>query len=294
MKLQTISQLSHTLTCRDQPCRLRSYAADTRQEVRSGVLYSRGERQNCHNARLVDICLQVTGDDVMPYREDLAKLGVTEMFSGKPLPSTINSMNAYYGAGPIVNALNRGAEIVVTGRATDSALALAPLMAEFGWGEEEYDKLAAGSLAGHLIECGAQCTGGNHTDWEQVRGFDNMGFPVAEVSSHGEILISKPAGTGGVLSVGSVGEQMLYEIGDPACYQLPDVTADFSQVSMLQTGEGVMVKGARGRAPGHNYKISATYMDGYKVREDTVTEVGYNFSALSGHGGGKLWRREGS
>ena len=175
-------------------------------------------------------------------------------------------MNAYYGAGPIVSALNRGAEIVVTGRATDSALALAPLMAEFGWRDDEYDKLAAGSLAGHLIECGAQCTGGNHTDWEEVRGFDNMGFPVAEVNNEGEILISKPPGTGGVLSVGSVGEQMLYEIGDPTSYQLPDVTADFSRVSMLQTAEGVLVKGARGRAPGANYKISATYMDGYKVR----------------------------
>ena len=177
-------------------------------------------------------------------------------------------MNAYYGAGPILTALNRGAEIVVTGRATDSALALAPLMAEFGWRDNEYDKLAAGSLAGHLIECGAQCTGGNHTDWEQVQGYHNMGFPVAEVSSDGEILISKPPGTGGVLSVGSVGEQMLYEIGDPTSYQLPDVTADFSRVTMLQTSEGVMVKGARGRAPGGNYKISATYMDGYKVRTE--------------------------
>ena len=203
-------------------------------------------------------------------------------------------MNAYYGAGPIVAALNRGAEIVVTGRATDSALALGPLMAEFGWRDDDYDKLAAGSLAGHLIECGAQVTGGNHTDWEQVRGFDNMGFPVAEVSSDGEILISKPAGTGGVLSVGSVGEQMLYEIADPASYQLPDVTADFSQVSMLQTGEGVMVKGARGRAPGHNYKISATYMDGYKVRENTVICTVQLIDSDSGHGCGQLCWREGS
>jgi len=222
---------------------------------------------------------EVTGDDVMPYREELSKLGVTEMFSGKALPSTINSMNAYYGAGPILSALNRGAEIVVTGRATDSALALAPLMAEFGWRDDEYDKLAAGSLAGHLIECGAQCTGGNHTDWEQVQGYDNMGFPVAEVTSDGEILISKPAGTGGVLSVGSVGEQMLYEIGDPTTYQLPDVTADFSRVTMLQTAEGVMVKGARGRAPGRNYKISATYMDGYKA------------TAVANFGGGKAAKK---
>merc|ERR1719219_1975264 len=137
----------------------------------------------------------------MGHREELAKLDVTEMFSGKPLPSTINSMNAYYGAGPILNALNRGADIVVTGRSTDSALALAPLMHEFGWKPSEYDKLAAGSLAGHLIECGAQCTGGNHTDWEDVAGFDNMGCPIAEVADSGEMLITKPPGTGGLLNV---------------------------------------------------------------------------------------------
>lgn len=208
---------------------------------------------------------EVSGDDLMPNKEQLEKMGIKEMFSGKPFPSTVNSMNAYYGAGPIVNALNRGADIVVTGRATDSALALAPLIHEFGWADTDFDKLAAGSLAGHLIECGAQCTGGNHTDWEMVKGFDNMGFPIAEVSSDGEMLITKPPGTGGLLSVGTVAEQMLYEIGDPQSYVLPDVTADFSQVTMLNTSEGIRVKGAKGRAPSQNYKISATYLDGYKA-----------------------------
>merc|ERR1719348_895726 len=154
----------------------------------------------------------------MAEREALKSGGIKEMFSGKPFPATVNSMNAYYGAGPILNALNRGADIVVTGRATDSALALAPLMHEFGWEANQFDRLAAGSLAGHLIECGAQCTGGNHSDWESVPDFDNLGFPIADVSSSGEIIITKPPGTGGVLTVGSVGEQMLYEIGDTKAY----------------------------------------------------------------------------
>eukprot|EP00092_Neocalanus_flemingeri_P016270 GFUD01017615.1.p1 GENE.GFUD01017615.1~~GFUD01017615.1.p1 ORF type:complete len:624 (+),score=164.39 GFUD01017615.1:135-2006(+) len=204
----------------------------------------------------------VSGDDLMGQRDALTD--VKEMFSGKPFPGNVNSMNAYYGAGPILNALDRGAEIVVTGRATDSALALAPLMHEFGWKPSEFDKLAAGSLAGHLIECGAQVTGGNHTDWEMVEGFDNMGFPIAEVSSSGEMLITKPPGTGGMVTVGTVAEQLLYEIGDGQSYHLPDVIADFSQVKMLETNDGVLVKGALGRAPTDTYKISATYLDGFK------------------------------
>jgi len=207
----------------------------------------------------------VSGDDLMGQRDALKEAGIKEMFSGKPFPGSVNSMNAYYGAGPIVNALNRGADIVVTGRATDSALALAPLMHEFGWNPSEFNKLAAGSLAGHLIECGAQVTGGNHSDWENVEGFDNMGFPIAEVSSSGEMLITKPPGTGGMVTVGTVAEQMLYEIGDGQSYHLPDVIADFSQVKMLETNEGVLVKGALGRAPTDTYKISATYLDGFKA-----------------------------
>jgi len=207
----------------------------------------------------------VSGDDLMGQREALAGQGVQEMFSGKPFPSAVNSMNAYYGAGPVLNALDRGAEIVITGRATDSALALAPLMHEFGWAPHQFDRLAAGSLAGHLIECGAQVTGGNHSDWESVPNFDNLGFPVAEVSEDGSMVISKPPGTGGKVTVGTVAEQMLYEIGDGQSYLLPDVTADFSMVRMREVEEGVLVQGALGRAPTDTYKISATHMAGYKA-----------------------------
>eukprot|EP00088_Acartia_fossae_P052439 TRINITY_DN5923_c0_g1_i1.p1 TRINITY_DN5923_c0_g1~~TRINITY_DN5923_c0_g1_i1.p1 ORF type:complete len:620 (-),score=121.10 TRINITY_DN5923_c0_g1_i1:453-2312(-) len=207
----------------------------------------------------------VTGDDLMPKREELMSAQVKEMFSGKAFPSSVNSMNAYYGAGPIVKALEMGAEIVVTGRSTDSALALAPAMHELGWSPEQFDQMAAGSLAGHLIECGCQCTGGNFTDWTKVPDFDKLGFPIAEVRQDGSMLITKAPGTGGILSVGSVGEQLLYEVGDPAAYVLPDVIADFSNVQMKETEGGVEVWGAKGRAPTPTYKISATYLDGFKA-----------------------------
>jgi len=201
----------------------------------------------------------------MPQRENLMSEGVKEMFSGKEFPGAVNSMNAYYGAGPIVKALEMGADIVVTGRCTDSALALAPLIHEFGWKADQFDQLAGGSLAGHLIECGCQCTGGNFTDWKLVPEFDNLGFPIAEVREDGSMLITKSPGTGGLLTVGTVGEQMLYEVGDPSAYTLPDVVADFSNVQMKQTDEGVEVWGAKGRQPTPTYKISATYLDGYKA-----------------------------
>ncbi len=149
-----------------------------------------------------------------------------------------------------------GADIVVTGRTADSALALAPCMHELGWGPGDLDLLAAGSLAGHLIECGGQATGGLFTDWQQVQGYENLGFPVAEVDEEGAIVLTKPAQSGGLLSRLAVAEQMLYEVGDPANYLLPDVNCDFSRVEM-EEGEGGVVKvtGARGKPPTDTYKV---------------------------------------
>ncbi|WP_027016773.1 acyclic terpene utilization AtuA family protein [Comamonas composti] len=207
----------------------------------------------------------VEGDDVMPLLPALRDAGVRDMQKGRPLPDRVISANAYLGALPVRQALDQGAQIVITGRCVDSAVTLGVLMHEFGWQAHDYDRLAQGSLAGHILECGCQATGGLHTDWESVPDWANIGYPIVECREDGSFLVGKPDATGGLVSTATVGEQVLYEIGDPAAYLLPDVRCDFTQVRLQQQGpDRVLVSGARGYAPGGAYKVSATFMQGYR------------------------------
>jgi hypothetical protein len=216
----------------------------------------------------------VEGDDVMPRIEALRANGLRDTVSGSPLPSRLLTANAYLGALPIKAALDGGADIVVTGRCADSALALGALMHEFGWSADDYDRLASGSLVGHILECGPQATGGIFSDWNEVPDWFNIGYPIAECRSDGRFVVSKPEGTGGMIVPGVIAEQTLYEIGDPAAYILPDVVADFSDIRLTQVDtDKVLVEGARGRPPTESYKVSATYQEGYRAVA-TVSIVG--------------------
>ncbi len=208
----------------------------------------------------------VLGDDLLPSIDAFRRADLREMTSEAPIPDVVLSANAYLGAFPIAAALDAGAEIVVTGRCVDAALTLGPCIQRFGWRPEDFDLLAAGALAGHIIECGAQATGGIHTDWEMTGDWSNIGYPIAEIARDGSFEITKPTGTGGLVSFATVAEQLVYEIGDPANYLLPDVTCDFTQVRIVELGQDrVGVTGARGREPGDSYKLSITYPDGFRV-----------------------------
>ena len=221
----------------------------------------------------------VHGDDLSDMADSLREANLREMASGAPLPDRLSSINAYLGALPIDEALADGADIVITGRVTDSALALGPLIHEFGWRAEDHDLLAAGSLAGHVLECGTQATGGIVTDWREVDGWDDMGFPIAICSGDGSFELTKPEGTGGRITRQGVAEQITYEVGDPAAYVLPDVICDFTQVKVEQAGpDRVRVSGARGRAPTGSYKVCATYADGYRATA-TMTVSGFQAGA---------------
>ena len=210
----------------------------------------------------------VEGDDLMASVPAMAADGTVEMFTGAafPDPAKVASANAYLGAFPIAAALNSGADIVITGRCVDSAVTLGACIHAFGWTADQLDLLAAGSLAGHIIECGTQATGGNFTDWREVAdGLATCGYPIAEIGAVGAITVTKPEGTGGKVSKGTVAEQILYEIGDPAAYVLPDVVCDFSDVTVRQTApDRVTVEGARGIGVPDSLKASVIFEDGWR------------------------------
>jgi len=233
----------------------------------------------------------VTGDDAMPLVDALREQGVGHMSTGEPLPTTLVSANAYLGAVPIASALDAGAQIVITGRCVDSAVTLGALMHEFGWSATDWDQLAGGSLAGHIIECGCQATGGLHTDWDRVPDWAHIGYPIVECAPDGSFTVSKPANTGGLVSRATVGEQLLYEIGDPSAYLLPDVVCDFRDVSIIETGpDQVRVCGAKGRPPSDKFKVTATYASGYRCNAELMI-VGFDAAAKAQRSGEAMIRR---
>ena len=214
----------------------------------------------------------VTGDDLLPRIDELISSGhpLANMETGEPLSTVrdrVLSANAYIGSTPIVEALGRGAQIVITGRSTDTALTMAPLRYEFGWAPDDWDRLAAGIIAGHIIECGAQCSGGNCLiDWRDIPDLANVGYPIVNGNPDGTFEISKHPDTGGRISVPSVTEQLVYEMGDPHAYITPDVVADFTSIKLEQVGpDRVRVFGIRGQPPTDKLKVSIAYRAGFKA-----------------------------
>ncbi len=212
----------------------------------------------------------VHGDDIMNRLDDFLRNGVElrHMDTGEPLSTVrdrVYSANVYLGARPVVQALQEGAQIIITGRVTDTGLTLAPMIYEFGWQEDDYDKLAAGIIAGHIIECGAQVSGGNYlAGWKDVPDFANIGFPIIEACPDATFVVTKHENTGGVVNLQTVKEQLVYELGDPKSYITPDVVADFTSVQLEQEGKDrVRVSGIRGQQPTPFYKVSISYADGW-------------------------------
>ena len=214
----------------------------------------------------------VTGDNLLPRLDELIANGhpLANMETGEPLSvirDRVLSANAYIGSGPIVEALEKGANVVITGRSTDTALTMAPLRHEFGWSPTDYDLMAAGIIAGHIIECGAQCSGGNCLyDWKNIPDLANVGYPIVEAKADGTFTVTKHANTGGRVSVQSVTEQLVYEMGDPHSYITPDVVADFTTIQLKADGENrVNVFGIKGRPETDKLKVSIAYRAGFKA-----------------------------
>jgi hypothetical protein len=211
----------------------------------------------------------VSGDDLLPRLDALLAEGhgLVNLDTGRPLTDVrprIVSANAYLGSAPIVAALRRGASVVITGRVADASLTVAPATHEFGWAEDDWDRLAGATVAGHVIECGAQATGGLWCNWQEAPDLGDVGYPIAEMEPSGDFRVTKPPSTGGAVNVETVAEQLLYEVGDLSAYLTPDVSADFTRVRLSQEGDNVVrVEGARGRPATDSYKVSIAYRDGF-------------------------------
>ena len=218
----------------------------------------------------------VAGDDVKDRLAGWNADGVdmANMDDGRPISEIIDrvtSANVYLGAAPVVEALAQGADVIVTGRVTDTGITVAPMIHHFGWDPTDWDKIASGIIAGHILECGAQSTGGNFTDWRKVSSFHNIGYPIVEVDEDGSFVVTKHEGTGGLVSVDTVREQLVYEMGDPVSYLTPDVVVDFTSIQLTADGpDRVRVSGIKGAAPTDLFKVSISYDDGFKASGSVI------------------------
>jgi hypothetical protein len=254
--------------CVANDIRVVTNAGGVNPEGCAAALVEAGRRAGIRGAKVA----MVTGDDLMDRLDDLLASGheLRNMETGEPLATIrdrVQSANAYIGARPIVEALRKGARVVVTGRSTDTALTYAPLMHEFGWSPDDHDRLAAGVVAGHINECGAQASGGNCLhEWWTLPDMENVGFPIVEASPDGSFVVTKHPGTGGRVSLATLKEQILYEMGDPSSYITPDVVADFTTIRLEEAGpDRVRVHGIRGQGATEFLKVSIAYADGFKA-----------------------------
>ncbi len=255
--------------CADRGIRVVTNAGGVNPEACAEAILEAGCRAGVAGRVKVGL---VTGDDLMDRLDELLDAGheLKHMETGASLSTirdSVRSANAYIGAAPIVKALRIGADVIVTGRSTDTALTYGPLMHEFGWAADDYDRLAAGVVAGHINECGAQCTGGNcMIDWWQIPDMASVGFPIVEVAPDGTFIVTKHEGSGGRVTRASVTEQIVYEMGDPTTYITPDVVADFTTIELDDVGlDRVRVHGVKGREMTKELKVSIAYAAGWKA-----------------------------
>ena len=212
----------------------------------------------------------VSGDDIYDDLDRIIEDGneLKNMYTNEhisKIKDDIYSANVYIDSFSVADALNSGADIILCGRISDPGLVVAPCIYEFKWNKSDYDKLASATVAGHIVECGAQCTGGNYTNWEDLKDLDNIGYPIAEIKQNGEFLITKPENTGGIINRQTITEQILYELGDPKKYISPDVCVDFTSFDLIELNNSVKVIGVRGMKPTDTYKVSISYFNGYKA-----------------------------
>ncbi|MGB2960368.1 MAG: acyclic terpene utilization AtuA family protein [Bacteroidota bacterium] len=252
--------------CLEKGIRIVTNAGGANPEGCRDAIFKCARKMNLSGLRVAT----VRGDDILDRVDGFAERGITlnNMDTGEPVTGIghkILSANVYFGASPIVEALESGAQIVLTGRTTDTGLTLAPMMHEFGWRDDEWDKLAAGTIAGHILECGGQATGGNFSaDWRSVPDLEHIGFPIAEAYPGGDIVITKHDSMGGLVTEQTVKEQLLYEIGDPSTYITPDCVADFTTIHLSEDDANrVRMSGVKGRPATDSYKVSMSYHDGY-------------------------------